>query len=111
MKESHHHIPSIISAASLPVRLGGEEFAFVIQSTTEDEVVAFAERFRQEVEHTSFPAPQTITVSIGVGYFDCTQCDLETFFSDVDTQLYKAKANGRNRIERVSFINGTKEFS
>lgn len=102
---------SSMPAASLPVRLGGEEFAFVIQNTTEDEVVAFAERFRQEVEHTSFPAPQTITVSIGAGYFDCTQCDLETFFSDVDTQLYKAKANGRNRIERVSFINGIKEFS
>lgn len=102
---------SSMPATSLPVRLGGEEFAFVIQGTTEDEVVASAERFRQEVEHTSFPAPQTITVSIGVGYFDCTQCDLEAFFSDVDTQLYKAKANGRNRIERVSFINGTKEFS
>lgn len=104
-------IKSLAPHASLPVRLGGEEFAIVLQDVSNEGTVAFAERLRREVEHTDFPIPRQLTVSLGVGYLDCDKCDLNMFFNDVDQQLYKAKENGRNRIETVSYMNGVKESS
>lgn len=104
-------IKSLAPSASLPVRLGGEEFGILIQDTSSEGVIAFAERLRREIEHTEFPVPRKITASMGVGYLECNECDLNIFFNEVDRQLYKAKENGRNRIETVTFVNGVKQFS
>lgn len=104
-------LKSLAPSASLPIRLGGEEFAILLQDTSHEGVLALAERIRREVEHTDFPVPQTITVSIGAGYLDCDRCDLNIFFNSVDQQLYKAKEGGRNRIETVSFQNGVQQKS
>ncbi|PJK15968.1 hypothetical protein CQS04_12095 [Chryseomicrobium excrementi] len=104
-------LKSFAPTASLPVRLGGEEFGFVLQDTSMEGVYALAERIRREVEHAVFPVPQAVTVSIGAGYLDCDHCDLNTFFNAVDEQLYKAKEGGRNRVETVSFIKGIRQNS
>lgn len=94
--------------SGLPVRIGGEEFAIILQNVSKETVFDFAESLRIRVENTTFPNEMNITISVGAGYMDCENYNLETFFHDVDLQLYKAKNNGRNRVEKIWVGNGEK---
>lgn len=102
---------SITPEPALPIRIGGEEFAVILQETSAEGVLAFAERLRRAVEKTDFPIPERVTVSIGAGYLDCEKCDLSVFYNEVDQQLYKAKQTGRNRVESVFIVKGKRHIS
>ena len=102
---------AVTPKAGLPIRIGGEEFAIILQETTPKEVFAFADELRKVIEQTNFPVPQKVTVSIGAGYLDCEFCELSIFYDEVDQQLYKAKENGRNRVETVLILKGEKHVS
>ncbi|WP_393965642.1 sensor domain-containing diguanylate cyclase [Exiguobacterium sp. S22-S28] len=101
------HTPS----SGLPIRIGGEEFAIILQDLPMESIFAFAEHLREVIEKSEFPGPQKITVSIGAGYLDCDKCDLDVFYNEVDQQLYKAKHRGRNRVETVWIQKGEKNVS
>ncbi|GEM_PF-4225072 len=80
-------------------RYGGEEFVVFLPGTTIKEAERIAERLRQAVE--KYPmAKENITISLGV-----TQCmageSLESAIERADKALYRAKENGRNRVEVV----------
>lgn len=83
-------------------RIGGEEFAILLPDTSQDEGLRVAERIRAnfEAESLTFGASTfSATVSIGlVSTHDQTQ-DLSTLIMAADNELYRAKRNGRNRIE------------
>jgi len=102
---------AITPTSGLPIRIGGEEFAIILQETSPEEIFSFAETLRRSVEYTDFPVPQKITISIGAGYLDCDSCSLSTFYNEVDQQLYKAKEQGRNRVETVYIVKDTKYIS
>lgn len=89
----------------LVARLGGEEFAVLIEDLDEDAAAARGEAFRQQIAGSPLVLPEIaigITVSIGVGAFGPRHdSDGETFFSEVDQALYRAKADGRNALRRV----------
>jgi diguanylate cyclase (GGDEF)-like protein len=84
-------------------RYGGEEFTIVLPGTNVAGAKVAAERVRRAVEETALvlpdgkPLPQ-ITVSLGVA-----QAGPETTVAELveqaDRALYRAKANGRNRVE------------
>ncbi|MGJ7916299.1 diguanylate cyclase [Massilia sp. LXY-6] len=83
-------------------RVGGEEFAVLLPSSTLAAAAALAERLRKLVEGQ--PAvfdgtPIAYTVSAGVAAIDEGETlDLDTLIKRADRALYAAKANGRNRI-------------
>jgi diguanylate cyclase len=89
----------------LVARLGGEEFAVLIEDTDEDAAAARGEAFRQLIAGTPLVLPEIaigITVSIGVGAFGPRHdTDGEVFFSEVDQARYRAKADGRNALRRM----------
>ena len=61
-----------------------------------------AERIRASVESMPpFGADErSVTVSVGIGlHIPGTQHDLTRLLGDADEALYRAKANGRNRVE------------
>ena len=81
-------------------RWGGEEFLIILPETTEDEAISLAEKLRQKIEKHTFDKVKNITCSFGVTNYKNGD-NPETIMMRVDKQLYKAKQNGRNKIEFV----------
>ncbi|TVT46475.1 MAG: GGDEF domain-containing protein [Denitromonas halophila] len=79
-------------------RFGGEEFVILAPGLSRNAVCTYAERLRQGIENIDLPLIGRITLSFGVArrHTDDTGRDL---FARADAALYRAKANGRNRVE------------
>ncbi len=84
------------------LRLGGEEFGVLMPGTPLKEACELAERFRAELAEQGFVLHGQrlpLTTSLGVGGFDPAQDEsAEAFFKRVDDALYRAKAEGRDRL-------------
>jgi diguanylate cyclase (GGDEF)-like protein len=81
-------------------RLGGEEFVALLPSKLTDATVA-AERVRRAFATTSgAPGSHHVaaTVSIGVACGSAS-AEIDTLIARADTALYRAKTNGRDRVE------------
>jgi diguanylate cyclase (GGDEF)-like protein len=88
-------------------RLGGEEFASLLPDTSLDEGLAVAERIRSSFEATTLEAGANtlaVTVSVGVEMSIDPSPNLADIIKAADRALYRAKANGRNRVEHVSGV-------
>jgi len=86
-------------------RLGGEEFAALLVDTSRERALAVAEEIRSSfVEVTAMVEgkPVVATVSIGVVISYDAVLDLSALLAQADHALYRAKDNGRNRIEIAS---------
>ena len=82
-------------------RYGGEEFMLIMSETAIDGGQVKAERLRSNVEHTRFADvdPNLVqTVSIGIAEYRRGET-LEQIQHRADRAMYKAKSNGRNRVE------------
>lgn len=84
-------------------RYGGEEFVVVLPETSLAGATTFAERLRENVEATgfagSFGEPLKLTASIGVSSYPSTAVEtVDDLFARADEALYRAKADGRNRV-------------
>lgn len=82
-------------------RYGGEEFAVLMPETNAERALIFAEKIRRKVESTVFSYEDRripVTVSIGVAEM-ANHRDPKAFIKASDERLYRAKENGRNRVE------------
>ncbi|MGA1932093.1 diguanylate cyclase [Arcobacter sp. YIC-464] len=79
-------------------RWGGEEFVLMLPQTNIEQAMFVAQKLRATVEKHSFEEVGNITCSIGISQYHKTESK-ETLFKRVDEALYKAKSNGRNRVE------------
>ena len=91
-------IRSCIKKTDLFVRWGGEEFILLCNDCTGKEASAGAERLRKVVENTDISAKEKITCSIGVAEWEGLFDSSKRLLKRVDTALYKAKEEGRNRV-------------
>lgn len=91
-------IRSCIKKTDLFVRWGGEEFILLCNDCTGKEASAVAERLRKVVENTDISAKEKITCSIGVAEWEGLFDSSKRLLKRVDTALYKAKEEGRNRV-------------
>lgn len=82
-------------------RYGGEEFAVLMPETPEDRAKVFAEKIRRLVETTEFNyEDRTIPVTVSIGISEMgDHRDPKDFIRATDELLYRAKDNGRNRVE------------
>ena len=78
-------------------RWGGEEFALLLPGTELGLATALANDIRGAVS-TARPSVEGLSVSIGVGEIGPGET-AAALFRRVDAALYRAKANGRNRVE------------
>jgi diguanylate cyclase (GGDEF)-like protein len=83
-------------------RVGGEEFVCVMPETTVEEALACAERMRMAVGAIRLAIPRgevRCTISIGVAGLAPGHAGVEDLLADADAALYRAKSNGRDRVE------------
>lgn len=81
-------------------RWGGEEFLILIKLDQLPLLLSFSEELREKIAKTIFIRNYPITASIGVvGEPIETLDDIDAVISMADHALYKAKQNGRNRVE------------
>jgi polar amino acid transport system substrate-binding protein len=79
-------------------RWGGEEFLIVCCETSVAGTVAFAENLREVIASYPFTLGEQKTASLGVSLFQRGE-DVTALLKRADNALYKAKENGRNRVE------------
>lgn len=82
-------------------RYGGEEFLVVLPNCTAEAGREVAERVRQHIGDepiVNVPFQVEITVSIGVSQWHSGQ-EISDLLHQADVALYRAKQNGRNRVE------------
>lgn len=87
-------------------RFGGEEFVLLLPETDENAALKVAESCQRMIKKLQIPHEASavggfVTVSMGVGTTKQPSAEMEPkhFIEAVDRLLYKAKLNGRNRIE------------
>jgi diguanylate cyclase (GGDEF)-like protein len=82
-------------------RIGGEEFLVVMPHTTGQAAARVAERARRRIEQVVAVGhpPVPVTASFGVAWLSERRGDLDRLQSAADRALYRAKSNGRNRVE------------
>ena len=90
------------------VRFGGEEFVIIFSNTSCDSGKYFSERIRKKIKSLNWKNDEekvSITISIGLHCLkpghtqQDQQLDIDKIISCADAALYKAKENGRDRVE------------
>ncbi len=82
-------------------RWGGEEFLFLLPSTSHEQAYAVCEHLRQTLASTPCLAPgrQAVTVSMSFGFSECfAGQNLDRVLNVADQALYAAKRAGRNCV-------------
>lgn len=101
---------TLVRPGDFCARYGGEEFVVILTDTSHEGAIHVAERIRlniielQIVHEKSLPL-QLVSLSLGVATStDQPLSSYEELLKNADTALYRAKANGRNRVESYTSI-------
>jgi diguanylate cyclase len=82
-------------------RYGGEEFILVLTNVEKDQAMISADRIRKlikEIVFENMPADFRMTISVGVTEYQASEL-IQQAINRADTALYRAKNNGRDRVE------------
>jgi diguanylate cyclase (GGDEF)-like protein len=90
-------IRSNFRSSDLVCRWGGEEFVVYLPDTDENDAKMLAERLRQQIAAGLYCNNYVVTVSQGLASVTA-HGSYEQMLKEADERLYKAKADGRNRI-------------
>lgn len=93
-------VSSTMRANDVIARFGGEEFVAILPGTITDAVIA-ADRVRLAFEAAAIDVGErrlAATVSVGAAC-GAAMSDIEQLIGNADAALYRAKLNGRNRVE------------
>ncbi len=92
-----------LRAADMAARYGGEEFIVLLPDVELNEAVFLAERLRVDIAKMGFltddpgrESPLTVSIGVAQSKHDFSSTDL---LENADKALYRAKQNGRNRVE------------
>ncbi|WP_290702819.1 GGDEF domain-containing protein [Amphritea sp.] len=91
-------IASAIRETDIVGRWGGEEFLIICPDTDLQGGKKLAEQLRKRVEEYEFPEKQQLNASLGVVVHEDTE-KADAVIARVDKALYRAKEQGRNRVE------------
>lgn len=106
LREVSDIIRECVRDIDVVARYGGEEFVVILPQTNEEDAATIAERIRETVNKNYFPSGSgqrdvRITVSLGVTTYPEGVHNLDQLLEKVDTALYRAKAEGRDRVCRA----------
>ena len=103
LKETATRMQFAVRAYDRVGRYGGEEFLIISPNPKPDDAPKLAERLRSSIGRTPVSSPSgeiAITASVGVAISDrAVGYDADNLLRAADEALYRAKAQGRNRVE------------
>ena len=96
-----------VRTTDIPARYGGEEFVVLLPEADQKSALEIAERIRTAVESQQLSTPEgtalRVTISVGVATTEADSLDeaksIAALTKSADEALYRAKENGRNRVE------------
>lgn len=97
-----------IRKVDFAARYGGDEFLVVLTEINIEGATTFANRLRQKIEKSTFKNEfytMELTASLGLALANPshTEVDARSLVRYADRALYRAKENGRNRVEVFDF--------
>jgi diguanylate cyclase (GGDEF)-like protein len=95
-------------------RYGGEEFTVILPETDAAGAFVVAEKIREAVDGHEFPDEHGrpccgLTVSVGVASYPAHAVDKEALLREADSALYRAKAEGKDRVRTPQRPRGSSE--
>lgn len=100
------HLAAVMAAQVRDIdrlgRYGGEEFIVLMPATLREEAEAAAQRLRERAAAVPMHLnadPLRLTVSVGLAAWQGEGDTVEALLRRADEALYRAKRNGRNRVE------------
>jgi diguanylate cyclase (GGDEF)-like protein len=94
-------VASRIRKTDVLARWGGEEFMLLVPGSSGHRARQFAENLRDSVRQFAAGEAGIVTCSFGVAEFEAGDT-AETLIARADEALYRAKINGRDRVELAS---------
>lgn len=85
----------------LAARIGGEEFAILLTETNMDGALEVAERLRLAIKGIKVPPVAQIAASFGVAECPLSGQTTRELLAAVDSALYEAKRQGRDRVAQA----------
>ncbi|RXJ97452.1 hypothetical protein CRV00_01060 [Malaciobacter molluscorum] len=79
-------------------RWGGEEFMIICSETDLKGTIKLAQSLREIIRKYDFPGIGNLSASFGVSIYSGDE-NIDSVIAHADNALYKAKSNGRNRVE------------
>lgn len=102
LRELGRFLESQLRTYDIACRFGGEEFTLILPGSSVDNAVRQAERIRTGVKEVAFVSEGKpigpITISLGVAAYPADGETAEDLLAAADAALYRAKAEGRNRV-------------
>lgn len=105
LRQISKQVKNALRESDLFARYGGEEFIILVIDTNEELTLKLAARLKEIVANSIYRYMKSeikITISLGVALKSSIQTTLEQLINNADKALYKAKENGRNRVEIFS---------
>lgn len=87
-----------IRRTDLFARWGGEEFVILMPGVDLEKIRIASDKIRHAVEKTHHEGVGNVTISLGVSVWDYEESSI-AWFVRTDKALYRAKREGRNRVE------------
>jgi len=101
LREIVRRISQTLRDVDIVARYGGEEFILILPETQVESASLVAERIRQDVCSTPMQSGEleiAISVSLGIASSPPFE-EITTLIEAADQALYRAKRNGKNRVE------------
>jgi len=95
---------ALLPVGGLLGRYGGEEFVMLLREHAPEAALLLAERLRERIAGATITDVRTgetmcVTVSVGIAYYPRDGTNSDALLQAADAALYRAKGQGRNRVE------------
>jgi diguanylate cyclase (GGDEF)-like protein len=103
IRQVAQRLTTVVRGSDVLGRYGGEEFAVILPGL-DAHGPDLAERMRAAIAATPIDTrvgPVDVTISVGLAQLDPADAGLDQLLARADHALYRAKAAGRNRVERT----------
>lgn len=104
IRDLAHSLRKMVQPGGVICRFGGEEFMVLLPGRSGEEAYDLAENIRERIgmKTLSLDSGATLQYTISLGLASIvpgTGTSIEAWIQEADAALYRAKANGRNRVE------------